>query len=210
MTATDIQGRTLGDPERRSALGIAAPALISVLAYLALDLVLAWAVGRPSVPRAALDAAIVLRLGPVMLSGIVVWPVMRARGAPWAAAAAGVLATPLVFALVSAFRATAFFPPLEAAYYGTNPMVVGAVGSQVAMSGLGALLLAWRRGRAQPTEPGDAPGRLRGLRQWWTPWCWGSVAAFVIGEAVLLFAVIIDGGQRLFYPWILVYRALFP
>ena len=181
----------------RHTLYLAAPAIVSVTTYLALDLVLAARAGRPedfwSVEgyRLTMNLAVLLRMGPLFFSGLLVWPVMRARGAPWWGAALGILATPLAFAAVSGIRAAAFFPPLEAAYYATNPVVVGAIGAQVATAGIGALVWHWRR-------PGSLPR-----------WSWGAVSAIVLGVLTTFVAVQWDGGQHLFYPWILVYRALF-
>ena len=197
MTAVDA-ATSAGTPARvRHALHLAAPAIVSVATYLALDLVLAARAGRPedfwSVDgyRLTMNLAVLLRMGPLFFSGLVVWPAMRARGAPWWGSTLGILATPLAFAVVSGIRATAFFPPLEAAYYATNPVVVGAIGAQVATAGIGALLWRWRR-------PG---GRSR--------WSWGAAAAIALGLLTTFVAVQWDGGQHLFYPWILGYRALF-
>ena len=185
----------------RHTLYLAAPAIVSVTTYLALDLVLASRAGRPedfwSVEgyRLTMNLAVLLRMGPLFFSGLLVWPVMRARGAPWWGAALGILATPLAFAAVSGIRAAAFFPPLEAAYYATNPVVVGAIGAQVATAGIGALLWRWHAAGWR-TPP-------------WGWWSWGAVMAFAAGILTTFVAVQWDGGQHLFYPWILVYRALF-
>ncbi|MFM8774502.1 MAG: hypothetical protein ACKOFP_11860 [Actinomycetota bacterium] len=183
-------------------LHIAAPAIVSVVTYLVLQFAVSRAVGRPATfwsadgYRLSLDALVLLRLGPIMFSGVIVWPVMRARGATRVGAAIGVLATPVAFGIVSALGAMAFFAPAEAVYYGTNPIVLGAVGSQVAMSGLGALIAALYRHRRTPSP-----------RSWWS---WPAFAAFIIGEIVLIACVIWDGGQHVFYVWIQVYRTLFP
>ena len=188
-------------PSRRW-LHVSAPAIISVATYLVLDIALARTVGRPDAfwsaegYRTSLDALVLLRLGPIMFSGLIVWPVMRARGAGRSGALVGVLATPIAFGVVSAFGAMTFFPPLEALYYGTNPIVLGALASQVGMSGLGALVATWHRAgwRASPAR-------------WWS---WPAFAAFVIGEVVLFACVMWDGGQHVFYVWIQIYRAIFP
>lgn len=176
---------------------IAAPAAISVAAYLVIDLVLAALVGRPWGPAypATMDALVLARMGPVFFSGLIVWPAMRARGASRAQAAIGIMATPVAFAIVSGWRAAAFFPALEAAYYATNPIVVGAIGAQVSSAGVGALAYGLWRGH-----------RLGG---WRAGWSWWPVLAIVIGTAVSVVAVIWDGGQHLFYPWVVLYRTLF-
>lgn len=180
--------------EARRAWAMALPAVISVAAFLVIDLLLAALVGRPWGPAypMSLDALVLLRMGPVFFSGLIVWPAMRARGANRAQAVLGILATPVAFAIVSGWRAAAFFPPLEAAYYATNPIVVGAVGAQVSSAGVGALIYAlWR---------------TRSLRAGWS---WPPVIAIVAGTAVTLVAVIWDGGQHLFYPWVVLYGRLF-
>lgn len=189
-------------PSSRRWLHVAAPALISVATYLALQLAVTRAVGRPTdfwSPdgyRLSMDALVLLRLGPVMFSGLIVWPVMRSRGAGRSGALVGVLATPIAFGVVSAIGAMTFFPPLEALYYGTNPIVLGALASQVGMSGLGALVVAWHRAGWR-----TSPAR------WWS---WPAFASFVIGEVVLFACVMWDGGQHVFYVWIQIYRAIFP
>jgi hypothetical protein len=188
---------------------IAAPAVISVVTFLAIDLLLAALVGRPWGPAypLSMDALVLLRMGPVFFSGLIVWPVMRARGATRAQAVVGILATPVAFAIVSGWRAAAFFPPLEAAYYSTNPMVVGAIGSQVSSAGVGALVYAlWRARRhrsGQSVSSGATPLPIS------TGWSWGPIVAIIAGTALTVFAVIWDGGQHLFYPWVLLYGSLF-
>ena len=186
-------------PARARWLHVAAPAFISVITYLALDVLVARFVGRPDSLwseqgyRMSMNALVLLRLGPLMFSGALVWPLMRARGASRTVAAIGVLATPIAFAIVSGIGALTYFPPIDAAYYATNPIVIGSFGSQVAMAGLGSLIAAWHRAgwRASP-------------RNWWS---WPAVAAFVLGEIVLVASVIWHGGVYVFYAWIQVYRA---
>lgn len=183
----------------------AVPAVISVVAFLAIDLALATLVGRPWGPAypLSMDALVLLRMGPLFFSGLVVWPAMRARGATRGQALLGIWATPIAFAIVSAWRAADFFPPLQAAYYATNPMVIGALGAQVAGAGVGALAYAlWlaRHDRASVPGTSGSPG---------TGWSWGPVIAIVGGTAVTVFAVIWDGGQHLFYPWVLLYGRIF-
>lgn len=188
---------------------LAVPAVISVATFLAIDVLLAALVGRPWGPAYPLtmDALVLARLGPLFFSGLVVWPAMRARGATRAQSAIGILATPVAFAIVSGWRAADFFPPLEAMYYATNPMVVGAIGAQVSSAGVGALAYGlWRTRRhgsswsasSDATSPRVATG-----------WSWGPVVAIAVGTAVTLVAVIWDGGQHLFYPWVLLYGRLF-
>lgn len=199
MNAVDAS--TPAPAQVRHALYLAAPAIVSVATYIVLDLVLAARAGQPgdfwSVDgyRLTMNLAVLLRMGPLFFSGLVVWPAMRARGAPWWGCALGILATPLAFAAVSGIRAAAFFPPLEAAYYATNPVVVGAIGAQVATAGIGALVWRWHAAGWRSPPPG-----------WWS---WGAVIAIVTGLLTTFVAVQWDGGQHLFYPWILVYRALF-
>lgn len=181
---------------------LALPAVISVAAFLVIDLVLASLVGRPWGPAYPLtmDALVLARMGPLFFSGLVVWPAMRARGATRVQSTIGILATPVTFAIVSGWRAADFFPPLEAAYYATNPIVVGALGAQVSSAGVGALAYGlWRALRSGSSGAGS----------WRDGWSWSPVVAIVAGTAVTLVAVIWDGGQHLFYPWVLLYGRLF-
>jgi len=174
---------------------VGAPAVISVTTFLVIDIALARFVGRPWGPTypMSMDALVLLRMGPLFFSGLIVWPAMRARGASRGQALLGIWSTPIAFAIVSAWRAADFFPPLEAAYYATNPMVVGALGAQLSGAGLGALIWAVRRRRQ---------GHNQGVSRW-------ALAAIGIGTAVTAVAVLWDGGQHLFYPWVLVYRQFF-
>jgi hypothetical protein len=169
------------------------PAAISVATYLLIDIALATLVSRPWGPAypMSMDALVLARMGPLFFSGLIVWPAMRARGATRVQASAGILSTPIAFAVVSGLRATAFFPPLEAAYYATNPIVVGAIGAQISSAGVGALawMLMKRRASLRPVL--------------------GATAAIVGGTAITVVAVLWDGGQHLFYPWVLLYRQIF-
>jgi hypothetical protein len=175
---------------RTRAWAIAVPAAISVVSFLVLDLPLAMLAGRPWGPAypVSMDALVLLRMGPLFFSGLIVWPAMRARGGSRTQALAGIMATPVAFAIVSAWRAADFFPPLEAAYYATNPIVVGAMGAQMSSAGVGAL--AW--------------GLWRGRR-----WSWWAAGAVVAGATTTVIAVLWDGGQHLFYPWVLLYGRIF-
>lgn len=195
MSASDLAMPAPPVLPRRPGWQIAVPAVISVATFLTIDLILAAMVGRPWGPAypASMDALVLLRMGPLFFSGLIVWPAMRARGASRAQAVIGIWSTPIAFAIVSAWRAADFFPPLEAAYYATNPMVVGALGAQLSSAGVGALLWAlWRR-RTVPGSPVS-------------PWAAVSV---VVGTGITVFAVLWDGGQHLFYPWVLLYGRLF-
>lgn len=196
-------------PGARRGWHIAVPAVISVAAFLVIDLLLSALVGRPWGPAYPLtmDALVLARMGPLFFSGVMVWPAMRARGASRVQAAFGIIATPVAFAIVSGWRAADFFPPLEAAYYATNPIVIGALGAQVSSAGAGALAYAlWRARRRRSSEP---PSSGSAAPPAGTGWSWGPVVAIVAGTAITLVAVIWDGGQHLFYPWVLLYGRLF-
>ena len=203
--AMPAEGTQAGGSVARSGRGghawhLAVPAVISVATFLVIDLLLAALVGRPWGPAypLTLDALVLARMGPLFFSGLVVWPAMRARGATRVQSAIGILATPVTFAIVSGWRAADFFPPLEAAYYATNPIVVGALGAQVSSAGVGALAYAlWRARRARATEVAPKV-------QWVDP-----VVSIIGGTAVTVIAVLWDGGQHLFYPWVLLYGRLF-
>ena len=196
---TAVGAARQGRPARPAvrAWAVAVPAAISVAAYLVIDIALAALVGRPWGPAypMSMDALVLARMGPLFFSGLLVWPAMRARGASRVQAAIGILATPIAFAILSGWRATTFFPPLEAAYYATNPIVVGAIGAQISSAGVGALAYGmWRARRA---------GR------WQSGWSWSALVAVVLGTAVTAVAVLWDGGQHLFYPWVVLYGRLF-
>lgn len=197
---TQAGGPAIGSRRGGHAWHLAVPAVISVATFLAIDLLLAALVGRPWGPAypLTLDALVLARMGPLFFSGLVVWPAMRARGATRVQATIGILATPVAFAIVSGWRAADFFPPLEAAYYATNPIVVGALGAQVSSAGVGALAYAlWRRRRARATAVVSK-----------VTWV-GPAASIIGGTAVTVIAVLWDGGQHLFYPWVLLYGRLF-
>ena len=197
---TQAGGPAIGSRRAGHALHLAVPAVLSVASFLVIDLLLAALVGRPWGPAypLTLDALVLARMGPLFFSGLVVWPAMRARGATRVQSAIGILATPVAFAIVSGWRAADFFPPLEAAYYATNPIVVGALGAQVSSAGVGALAYAlWRTRRARATAVVTK-----------VTWV-GPAASIIGGAAVTVIAVLWDGGQHLFYPWVLLYGRLF-
>ena len=171
----------------RHGLYVWAPAIISVIAYLVLDLIVRTFVGRPedfpgvSGYRMTMNAAVILRMGPVLFSGLLVWPAMRNRGAGRWGAALGTAATPTAYAIVSSISALTFFPPLDALYYATNPMVMAAFGSQVSSAGVGALVGRWH-GAGWRTSP----------VHWWS---WGALAAIVIGSGIAFASVIWEIGR---------------
>lgn len=194
----------------RHAWHLAVPAVISVTTFLVIDLLLAGLVGRPWGPAypVTMDALVIARMGPLFFSGLVVWPAMRTRGATRTQSAIGILATPITFAIVSGWRAADFFPPLEAAYYATNPIVIGALGAQVSSAGVG--VLAYGVWRARRSGVQGVTGTAHSATSTATAgWWWRPVVAIVAGTAVTLVAVIWDGGQHLFYPWVLLYGRLF-
>ena len=228
MSAEALSGETTTPrPTAGHAWHLAVPAVISVATFLVIDLLLATLVGRPwgSAYPLTMDALVIARMGPLFFSGIVVWPAMRARGASHVQATIGILATPLAFAIISGWRATAFFPPLEAAYYATNPIVIGALGAQVSSAGVGALAYAlWRARRTRVTAAASAAGATDSARAAASPagatdsaraattgrsGPWSPLVAIVAGTAVTVVAVLWDGGQHLFYPWVLLYGRLF-
>ena len=49
-----------------------------------------------------MDAAVLLRLGPIFMSGIIVWPAMRLRGASIRWAAVGTIASAIGFGVIGA------------------------------------------------------------------------------------------------------------
>lgn len=190
-----------GQTERvRSAWSIAAPAIISVATLVVLTLVIAWGWGQPnrfgseSAYRAVMDAAVLLRLGPIFMSGILVWPTMRLRGAPIRWAAVGTIASAIAFGVIGAIQALTFFPPLQAAYYVFNPMVIGAIGSQIGWMAVGEVFVRWRQGGRAALTP-----RLFAIL--------GPLA--IAGFSMFYIGVIWDGGRHWFYVWIRGFMALF-
>ena len=191
-------------PPRRPARAIvhlAAPAGISVATLVALTIVIEWGWGHPErfgsvdAYRAVMDAAVLARIGPAFLSAIIVYPVMRLRGASMGWAALGAVSSALAFGLFGALLALRFFPPGQALYYALNPMVVAAIGSQVAWSAVAEIFVRWRvAGRAG----------LRDRRLWVAV----SVVALA-GFALLYVGVIWDGGRHWFYVWIRGFMMLF-
>jgi len=185
---------------RRSAWSIAAPALISVGTLVFLTLVISWGWGQPerfgseTLYRAVMDAAVLLRLGPIFMSGIIVWPAMRLRGASIRWAAIGTIASAIAFGVIGAIQALTFFPPLQAAYYVFNPMVIGAVGSQIGWMAVGEVFVRWRRGGRAALTP-----RLFAIA--------GPLA--IAGFSLFYIGVIWDGGRHWFYVWIRGFMALF-
>lgn len=188
-------------PAKARPLHIAAPAIISVATIVVLTLVITWGWGQPErfssdgVYRTVMNFAVLARLGPVYLAAIIVWPVMRLRGAsmPWAAV--GALASALAFGVIGAIGSLTYFPPGQAAYYILNPMVIAAIGSQVGCSAIGELYVRWRRG-----------GRAA-LRHWRL---WAVVLPIGAAGFVLFYVgVIWDGGSHWFYLWIRGFMVLF-
>ena len=189
---------TATSPERKRAWHIAVPALISVVSLLVITLAVDRSWGDPQrfpsvgAYRSFMDALVLLRVGPAFLSALVVWPAMRLRGASMGWAAVGAVSSAVAFGLLGGIQALTFFPPAQAAYYVINPMVVGAIGSQIGCCALGEVFVRWRRG---------------GLRQWrfWV------VAALVAAGGFSLFylAIVWDGGRHWFYIWMQGFTLLF-
>ena len=184
--------------ERSRAWHVAAPALVSIVTLVALTIVIDRSWGDPQrfpsvgAYRSFMDALVLLRVGPAFLSALVVWPAMRLRGASIGWAAVGSVSSAVAFGLLGGVQALTFFPPAQAAYYVINPMVVGAIGSQIGCCALGEVWVRWRRG---------------GLRQWrfWV------VAALVAAGGFSLFylAIVWDGGRHWFYIWMQGFTLLF-
>lgn len=179
----------------RSPWHVAAPAIVSVATLIVLSLLIWWGADHPerlgSAYRVVMDAAVFARLGPVFLSGAIVYPAMRMRGASIGWAGLGAVASALVFGAIGALGALTFFPPLQAAYYALNPMVVGAIGSQIGWCALGEAFVRWRRGELVPRV-----------------WAWVAPVA-VAGFALFYVGVVWDGGRHWFYVWIRGFMALF-
>lgn len=192
---------TGADPRWRHMLRIATPALISITTLIVLTVVITWGWGQPDrfgsveAYRGVMDLAVLARLGPAFMSGVVVYPAMRLRGAGIGWAAAGAVASALAFGVIGALQALTFFPPAQAAYYVINPMVVGAIGSQLAWCAVTEPFVRWRRGGVSA---------LTSVR------LWVIVTAVAVGGFALLYiGVIWDGGRHWFYVWIRGFMFLF-
>lgn len=183
---------------QRSRWSTAVPAFISLATLVLLTLIITWGWGEPErlgvAYRWVMDAAVFLRLGPVFMSGIIVWPAMRLRGAsiPWAAA--GTIASAVAFGIIGAFQALTFFPPLQAAYYSFNPMVIGAIGAQVGWMAVGELFVRWRQGGVRAIS-----ARVLAI----------AAPLAVVGFTLFYVGVIWDGGRHWFYVWIRGFMWLF-
>lgn len=175
----------------------AIPAIIVVKA----DVAIALLAGRPEVfpsvsaYRVVLNFEAVLRFFGVFVAVLCVWAVLRSHRAPRWVLALAILAGPLAYAVTEFFRAQAFFPPDQAAYYAVNPIFVGAVGSQVACAAVAEVLWRWS-------------GRRRGINRGRVV-SWPLVATAVVGWAILYVAVLWDGGIHWFYVYQQGYKALF-
>ena len=180
---------------------VAMPAIISVGTLIVLTVVVDRTWGDPQdfptvdAYRHFMDAVVLLRVGPAFLSALIVWPAMRLRGASIGWAAVGALSSAVVFGLLAAVQALTFFPPAQAAYYAINPMVVGAVGSQIGCSVVGELFVRWRRGGA------SALGS-------WRLWA-ACVPVAAVGFSLFYVGIIWDGGRHWFYVWIQGFSMLF-
>lgn len=196
MTAIAMPGSVRGGAWR-----IATPAIISVATLLVLTVVVDRLWGRPeafpsvSTYRSVMDAAVLLRVGPAFLSALIVWPAMRLRGATIGWAAIGSLSSAVAFGVLGTLQALTFFPPAQAAYYAINPMVVGAIGSQIGWCALGEVFVRWRRG-------GRAALRQRRL--------WAVVMPVALAGFTLFYVgVVWDGGRHWFYIWMQGFTLLF-
>ena len=187
--------------QRAGAWHVAMPAIISVGTLIVLTVVVDRTWGDPQdfptvdAYRHFMDAVVLLRVGPAFLSALIVWPAMRLRGASIGWAAVGALSSAVVFGLLAAVQALTFFPPAQAAYYAINPMVVGAVGSQIGCSVVGELFVRWRRGGA------SALGS-------WRLWA-ACVPVAAVGFSLFYVGIIWDGGRHWFYVWIQGFSMLF-
>ena len=173
------------------------PGLIVALA----SAVIALGAGKPEafgsvgVYRAALNAAVLLRMFGMFIAVVLVWWELRTRGAPRGVLLLAVVSGPAVYAVLAFINSLSFFPPAEAAYYMVNPLAVAALGSQVGFAALVEIL--WR-----------GAGRRRG-RWGGKVFSRGVLAALIGGFAVLYLAVLHAGGTTGFFLFGAGYRLLF-
>jgi len=197
---TDTIAPTAAQRRPTSPWHIGVPAVISVITIVILTLAISRGWGQPErfssvdVYRAVMNVAVMARLGPIFMAGIIVYPAMRLRGASIGWAGVGAVSSALAFGVISGVQALTFFPPAQAAYYVINPMVVAAIGSQIGCSAIGEIFVRWRRD----------PASLRSARFWLL-----TIAVAFMGFALFYVGVIWDGGQHWFYVWIRGFMLLF-
>jgi len=176
-------------------------ALVPAAVFVVGDAVMAWGAGRvdafPSVGayRLTLNVVVLVRDFGACAALLVVWGLLRSRGAPRWALVLAVLSAPLAYTAVQSVRAQEFFPPAQALYYGVNPLFVASLGLQVACAALAEGV--WRMW-------GRRAGADRGR-----PVAWPIVVAGLAGVAITFVSVGWDGGVHWFYVYQQGYKALF-
>lgn len=138
-----------------------------------------------------LNAGVLLRAFGMFASVVVVWGVLRSRGAGRGVLALAVLSGPIAYGVIAAVGALIAFPPGQAAYYGVNPIFIASIGGQCAAAGFAEMLWRWRAPQA---------GR---------PLTVGLAGVVVGGLALVFFTVIFQGGVPFFYVYQRGYLLLF-
>ena len=179
-------------------------AVTVVAVFVVSDVVLAHGVAEPATYgpafAAVMNLATALRLATMFVAPVVAWPWARSHGATVAGALVVGMAGPAAYAVSAVWRGLSYYPPVEALYYGTNPLVVGAVaGSLGCCAGAEWGFRRWRRRRAQ----GRGGAAVAPAAHWWL------LALFAAGQAAVYGLLFWDGGIHWFYVWIAGYRALF-
>lgn len=142
-----------------------------------------------------LNAGVLLRTFGMFASVLLVWGLLRSRGAGRAALGLAILSGPITYGIIAAAGALIAFPPGQAAYYGVNPIFLASIGGQCAAAGLAEGLWRWR-------------ARRRGV-QTAAPVSPGLVGVVVGGLALVFFTVIFQGGVPFFYVYQRGYLLLF-
>ncbi len=142
-----------------------------------------------------LNAGVLLRAFGMFASVVLVWGLLRSRGASRGVLALAILSGPIAYGITAAIDALAYFPAGQAAYYGINPIAIATVAGQCAAAAGSEIVWRWwsrRRGR-------DAG----------SPVTWGIVAAIGAGLMTVFFTVLYQGGVPFFYVYQRGYMLLF-
>lgn len=177
-----------------------APVGTALAVWLAADWLVAFAMTDPAASSWAVYKPVMnllagLRFGLLLLWSLFLYPVLAARGAPLRERVLGCIAGSLAYLVTASLRATAFFPPGEAVYYGFNSMLFGSLFLQLALMSVADIAARWQRRRASGR-------RLRLVR-------WPHLAGILVGLSALYVALFWEGGVHWFYVYQEGYKALF-
>ncbi|MCB0898739.1 MAG: hypothetical protein H6526_05175 [Actinobacteria bacterium] len=142
-----------------------------------------------------LNAGVLLRAFGMFASVILVWGLLRSRGASRPVLALAILSGPVSYGITAALDALSYFPVGQAAYYGINPIAMATVAGQCAAAAVAEMAWRWW-------------SRHRG-REVGSPVTWRIAAAFGAGLLTVFFTVLYQGGVPFFYVYQRGYMFLF-